>query len=346
MMLYSLNDVKRIHASRCILDIDRLEIEEQKIYTLIGPNGAGKTSLLSILAFLDTPNEGSVSFNGKAVAFQEKHLFKIRKNVVLVDQYPILFSGPVWKNIDFGLKLRRINKTDREKDIQKALDMVGMQKFVTADAGKLSGGETKRVALARALAIRPKVLLCDEPTANVDKENQEIILEILERCNQEDKLSLIFATHYLSQAHRLSDHTLLLQNGKLVGSGGKNSYVASCVSVKEGTGVWKLGETNFLHLPVEERLSRTRSRLVLDPNKIEIQSAKEYIANTSTNTNNRWSGRVKKLEHLNGKIEIELDVGLELHVSLSSSAYSKNPLYINEEVSATIPENSVTFSKA
>ena len=87
----------------------------------------------------------------------------------------------------------------RRQRIEEALELVGMEKFADYAAQGLSGGETKRVALARALVLQPDVLLCDEPTANVDNENQEIILNIIERINRERKGSIIFSTHYLSQ---------------------------------------------------------------------------------------------------------------------------------------------------
>ncbi len=92
---------------------------------------------------------------------------------------------------------------------------MGMQDFYSADAHKLSGGEAKRVAMARALAIAPEVLLCDEPTANVDEENQGIILDILEKINRENRTSILMATHYLPQSRYLAHHTLTLEYGSL-----------------------------------------------------------------------------------------------------------------------------------
>ncbi len=126
-----------------------------------------------------------------------------------------MFTGSVWKNVEFGLQVRKVPSKARRRRIEKALELVGMEGFADYDARGLSGGETKRVALARALVLEPEVLLCDEPTANVDNENQEIIINIIERINKERKGSIIFSTHYLSQAQRLADHTLLLQNGTL-----------------------------------------------------------------------------------------------------------------------------------
>jgi tungstate transport system ATP-binding protein len=216
-MLYRLEKVKRIFGSRTVLDLDRLEIEKGKIYTLIGPNGAGKTTLLKILAFLDRPSSGKVTFREQSVKMSEQHLHSLRRQVILLDQNPILFSGTVRKNVEFGLRLRKMERGKRGQRIKEMLALVGMEEFIDFDSRGLSGGEVKRVALARALALSPDVLLCDEPTANVDVENQEIILETLNRINREEGRSVIFSTHYLSQGQRLAHHTLLLQNGVVSG---------------------------------------------------------------------------------------------------------------------------------
>ena len=214
-ILYKAEILTKVFKDRRVLNIEHLEIEKHKIYALIGANGAGKTTLLNLLAFLVSQTSGSLQFCGQEVTSDRQHLLDLRRRVVLVDQYPILFTGPVWKNVEFGLKVRGIPKKNRQIRIQEVLELVGMETFIMADAHKLSGGESKRVALARALAIEPEVLLCDEPTANVDEENQEVILRILERINVENKTSIIMATHYLAQSKRLAHYTLTLEYGRL-----------------------------------------------------------------------------------------------------------------------------------
>ena len=214
-MLYSADVLTKVFKGHHVLDLENLIIEKHKIYALIGANGAGKTTLLNILAFLGHPSSGELHFCDQPVITSRQHLLALRRRVVLVDQYPILFTGSVWQNVAFGLKVRGVSKKKCDKRVDEALDLVGMQEFRMADADKLSGGESKRVALARALAIEPEVLLCDEPTANVDEENQEVILNILERINAEKKTSIIMATHYLAQSKRLAHHILMLEHGRL-----------------------------------------------------------------------------------------------------------------------------------
>ncbi len=215
-MLYKADTLIKEFKGRKVLNLTDFEIERQQIYALIGANGAGKTTLLNILAFLVQPVSGNLKFCGRNVSYRRKHLLDLRRRVVLVDQYPILFTGSVGKNVEFGLKVRGMSKKQRERRADEVLELVGMQEFRSADAHKLSGGESKRVAMARALAIAPEVLLCDEPTANVDEENQKIILDILERINRENQTSKDMATNYRSQIRRLANHTLMLEHGMLV----------------------------------------------------------------------------------------------------------------------------------
>jgi len=214
-MLYEATGLTKVFHRRTVLNLDWLQIKPQTITTISGPNGAGKTTLLNLLAFLDRPTTGTLQFQGKPVRYSQRQLVERRRQVVLIDQYPILFTNSVYNNIDFGLKIRGLSKKERAQRIDLALDLVDMKEFRQADARTLSGGETKRIALARALAIAPEVLLCDEPTANVDRKHRDIILEILQRIHQEQQTAIILVTHALN-LHRLRPHQeLLLENGEL-----------------------------------------------------------------------------------------------------------------------------------
>ncbi len=216
MKLYQLSDITRVYKERTVLEIPFLEIDRGKIYALMGANGAGKTTLLNILGFLDPPDSGRIQFHSNPVQFTGPALQSLRKQVVIVDQHPILFTTTVYKNLDFGLKVRKIPKNDRIRRITESLEMVGMQDFAQAPAHRLSGGETQRVALARALALWPDVLLCDEPTANVDEKNQDIILRILRETNTLKGISIIFTSHDRAQALSLAHEVLLLDHGRII----------------------------------------------------------------------------------------------------------------------------------
>ncbi len=217
-MLYKLKNLKKTYDQRTVLDLDRLCLERNRVIALLGPNGAGKTTLLEILAFLVRPNSGDIWFDSEKVNFIRGKLMALRKQVVLVQQQPILFSTTVFKNVEFPLKIRNTSKKKRERIVGELLALVGMEMFRHAIAHKLSGGETQRVAIARALACSPEVILMDEPTASVDVENQIIIEGIIREINRKKHISVIFTTHNLIQASRLADETVFLYEGRVAQS--------------------------------------------------------------------------------------------------------------------------------
>ncbi len=205
-----------------ILDIPALSFKKGKIYGLQGPNGAGKTTLLNIFALLEIPTTGTVSYKSEPVQYSEPYLQRLRKEVVLVDQLPLLFTTTVFKNMEFGLKIRGIEKKERRRRIVKGLDMVGMRDFAQAQAHQLSGGETQRVALASRLVLKPEVLLLDEPTANVDIASAQQIKEAALMARREWDTTLIIASHDRDWLYDVCDQVLHLFKGRLFGTGKEN----------------------------------------------------------------------------------------------------------------------------
>lgn len=338
-MLYKLENITRRHGDRTVLHIDHLNIESQRIYTLIGPNGAGKTSLLLLLAFLDQPSGGKMRFLNHEVSFNQKHLHSLRRQVVLVDQTPIMLTGSVWQNVEFGLRVRKVARNVRRQRIEEALVLVGMERFADYDARRLSGGETKRVALARALVLQPKVLLCDEPTANVDSENQEIILQILEKINYDYKSSIIFSTHYLAQGQRLAHHTLLLQNGELSDVTCENIFRVTIVDRPRDSVICCLTGEFHLTLPRHFLPGAVKlAKLHIDPKEIVVNPG-----TTDGGEGNLLPGHVLELAQDCGWVRAVVDVGVRLVVLLPMAQYHLQKLGIGERVQVFLPHRSIFF---
>ena len=342
MTLYKLENLQRTHGSRTVLDIDLLEISSKAIYTLIGPNGAGKTTLLKILAFLDRPSSGRLHFDGQLVRSNEKHLLSLRRRVVLFDQAPILFTGTVRKNVEFGLKVRQISKEARRQRIEEMLELVGMENFADSETRGLSGGEVKRVALARALALRPDVLLCDEPTANVDGENQEIILNTLKQINREEKTSIIFSTHYLSQGQRLADHTLLLQNGSLSNLANENIFRVTLAHQKANETLCRLTEQLSLALPTDRVPAGIDiGKLHIDPKTILMDpEEKDMMHGTYLN------GDILELSQDGSRVRVGIDVGVRLTLFFSMGKYDRKQPRIGEKRQFFIPYDGIVCTKS
>lgn len=165
---------------------------------LIGPNGSGKTTLLNILGSLDVPTLGEANVLGKSIGKLNTHEAATlrRENLGFIFQsYNLLAVHTVFENVEFPLLLLKIPSQERRKMVQEALEWVGLSDKIRSKPPQLSGGQCQRVAIARAMVKKPKLVLADEPTANLDAANSHHILKTMLTLNQELKTTFIFATH-------------------------------------------------------------------------------------------------------------------------------------------------------
>jgi len=215
MTTYTLKDVKQIYEGREVLNVPSLEIQQGEVLGIVGPSGAGKSTLLRLLALLEAPAEGTVALNlGSETVTRETATIKQRRQIAMVFQRPALLSRSVRKNVAYGLRVR--GETNGRVRIDGVLDRVSMLPLADARPQTLSGGEMQRVAVARALVVEPKVLLLDEPTANLDPGNVRIIEELITEQNREHGTTIALVTHNIFQARRLATRVIFLMNGELV----------------------------------------------------------------------------------------------------------------------------------
>ena len=337
MTVYTIARLIKHFGTRTVLDIGNLDIEDGNIYALLGPNGAGKTTLLNILAFLDAPTSGQIHYHGKPIRFTEAQLQVLRKEVVMVDQHPILFSTTVFKNLEFGLKIRKIAKTERERIIEETLDLVDMRSFIRAQAHRLSGGETQRVALARGLALSPKVFLCDEPTSSVDAENQTTIMKLLRRINEDRKITVIFTTHDRSQAADIAHHLLLLDKGRLVPAAYENIFSGRLF--RNGQRQYRCRIRENISLALTQPPSDVRNesvRIFIDPELIVPIGMAEIQGGL-----NRMQGRVVQIMSENGKIRMVIDIGHRLTLLISRDDYENTRPLVGDNMGVYIPPDAV-----
>jgi tungstate transport system ATP-binding protein len=189
-------------------------LKQERSFALIGPSGSGKSTLLRLLNFLEKPSSGQIQFGPAIFTVDTEIPLEMRRQVTTVFQRPILLNRSVYDNVAFGLQLR-----GRKKDDQVVMDSllaVGLEKLASQQARTLSGGEAQRVALARAIALRPQVLLLDEPTANLDPYNVTLIESIIQQVNQEHVMTIVLVTHHIFQAKRLAQRTVFLLDGRVI----------------------------------------------------------------------------------------------------------------------------------
>lgn len=216
MGAFLLEGVKFRFASELVLDVDRLEVPSGAVTLLTGANGSGKTTLLRVMAGLLAPEAGAVAYRGAPVLFGKRGLAH-RRRVTLLSQEPYLFQGTVLRNVAYGPRARGMDASRAHEAARAALLRTRCERLAGRDAAKLSGGEKKRVALARALAAGAETLLLDEPASYVDAENSALILAMIEDLAAAG-LTLVVSAHTQGWAGSLPVRSVRLAYGRVAGA--------------------------------------------------------------------------------------------------------------------------------
>jgi tungstate transport system ATP-binding protein len=215
--IYEIKSLEHAYGDKTVVSIEQLMVQPGSIVGVIGPNGSGKSSLLRLLGLIETPSRGNIVFNGRRVEpFSDEARFRI----TLLPQEPFLMKRSVFNNVAYGLKLRG-NGQDIAARVDEALALVGLpsQDFARRPWYALSGGEAQRVALAARLALKPRVLLLDEPTASVDAASAQLIREASLRARRQWGATLIVASHDWQWLYEICDEIWHIFNGKIFGTG-------------------------------------------------------------------------------------------------------------------------------
>ena len=334
MSLFEATNLTKTYEDRTVLALQELLLEKGRIYALQGPNGSGKTTLLEILSLLIPPTTGELRYQGKTVDFTSRGLTLLRREIVMVHQNPVLFTTTVHGNLEFGLKVRGIPKSTRETLIMESLDLVGMRGFLHAEAHKLSGGETQRVAIARALACSPRVMLFDEPTSSVDVENRNIIERIIGDINSEKKISVIFTSHDLTQATKLSHEVIPLFEGRKVPSVYENIFTSTISVEDEGKMRCQIRDEISL---MAETGAEGKVKISIDPLKIRL-----YRNGDHGSDSNSLKGRLVQLTDEQNLVRAAVDVGIPLNVLFSKAVFRQYSITIGDEVTVLIPREAIT----
>ena len=332
-MLFGIKNLTKVYGGRKVLDIPELSLEKGKVYGLLGPNGSGKTTLLEILSFLLPPTTGKIVYDSRKVDYSESFLQGLRTEVIMVEQQPILFTTSVYKNVEFGLKVRNKPKESRKKIVYEVLDLVGMRDFAEASAHKLSSGETQRVAIARALACSPKVIMFDEPTSNVDVENQIAIEGILRDINVRKGISVILATHNRIQATKLSDRIIFLFNGKPASSIYENIFSGLVRTDGEGNTYCLIHDKVRLVVRTDKK---GYVKILVNPQMIKMFPDRDVSSG-----DNGFVGRLIQLTDEGDDVRALVDIGIPISILLGKEEYKQSQILTGEQVALVCPPESI-----
>ncbi len=305
--LLALRGVRFRYGEREVLTVEELDLRAGEATVLVGDNGSGKTTLLKLLNGLLAPSAGEVFYQGRPLGAGGDEA--IRRDSVLVHQDPYLFRGSVHHNVAFGLKVRHVAAAETRGRVQEALARVGLKGFERRRAGELSGGEGKRVALARALALRPRVLFLDEPTASVDADTVRRIENLLRELVQ-GGTTLVLSSHHDGFAYRVADRLVRLETGRT--APGRENLLKGTLEGMDGSFCRFRTGTAVLLAPAREGAFTTAVVPLED-----VLLSREPLASSARN---RFQGRVTALRHEDRLLRVELDCGFPLETLITGSA--------------------------
>ena len=196
-----------------------LAIDPGEFVALLGQSGSGKSTLLNLIAGLDRPTSGSVLVSGRDLAkMTSEELARYRRNDVgmVFQSFHLIASMTITENVELPMRFAEVERAERAQRSREALERVGLGKRLDHRPSQLSGGEQQRVSLARALANRPRLLLADEPTGNLDSRTGEDILNLIRDLSLSLGMTVIMVTHERAIAERFAQRSIFLADGKLV----------------------------------------------------------------------------------------------------------------------------------
>ena len=343
-----LNNISKTYGEITAIKNLTIKIPRNQIFTLIGPNGSGKTTLLKILAFLEKPTKGTVTFNDELV--KEGNLDRLRLHSTMVFQKTALFDTTVAKNIAYGLKFRGFSKNEIDEKLRSVLKIVKLESYEKRRAKKLSGGEQQRVSLARAIALGTELLLLDEPTANLDQKNMSIIEAAISQIVQERNTTIVLATHNMLQMKTLSENVALLINGELVNVG---KTIEILEDTKKLAGFARI-ENIFSGI---SRITADGTAIIDVGGNVQIEAALKKEGNVSvfikpediilsknqftSSARNVLKGKIVEVYDLGSVVRLKVDVGKPFIVQITKRSFSEMRLNLNTEVFLAFKASSV-----
>jgi len=235
--LLTAHGISKHFGSREVLRGIDLSVPTQSITVILGTNGAGKTTLLRILGLLDPADTGTITYGGivageSSVTYDtpltgpayDRRTLPLRRQMVLAFQHPVAFSSSVLSNVAYGLLLRGVDRAEADDRAMSALREAGIGERAHQHASSLSGGEAARLSLARALALKPRLLLLDEPSASLDPHGTKLLEDLLLHMRDDLAMTAVIVTQDIFEARRIADQVAFLHEGRIIEQSSRESF--------------------------------------------------------------------------------------------------------------------------
>src|SRR5204863_3929601 len=282
--------VRHRYDGRVVLDIERFAVAPGSGVAIVGPNGSGKSTLLRLLALLERPSEGEVRLDGVVVAGAKAPRAGARRRITLVEQRPLLLRGTVRENLEFGLRVREIRRTEVNRKVENIAARLEIASLLHRRRHELSDGEVQRVAVARALAVEPDVLLLDEPASSADRAAAQTLYRALAEERARRPLAVCLASHQLEDAYRWADDVRALAEGRLSPVTPENLFR---VDLPVSTSGGDLKHVCVGTIEIAATTDKTGPAILAVP-PTDIFVSREPLASSARNV---FTGRVTRIAH-------------------------------------------------
>jgi tungstate transport system ATP-binding protein len=347
--------IKVVLGGHQVLEIPSLRVNPNEALMVVGPNGSGKTTLLLCLALLLQPAAGTIAYRGVPIRNSD-HILKQRRRLAVVFQDSLLLNSSVWDNVTVGQRLRGVARDERRRRALEWLERFGIGDLAKRQAKTLSGGEAKRVSLARAFALQPEVLFLDEPFAALDAPTRRELLDDFDTVLKETRTTAVMVTHDRNEALILGDSTAVLIDGSIRQFGTPAEVFASPADEE----VAKFVEAgNIMH---GEVVSQDKGLAVLEVNGVRLQVVSELAAGSPvtaylhyddvtlllpgagespSSARNRLKGPIARVLPSGSMIRVIVDCGFPLSAIITRRSWEELGLETGREVIASFKATSV-----
>lgn len=343
------------YGARKVLDVPSLDVLPGETLVIVGPNGSGKTTLLLCLALLQKPTTGIISYSGVPVT-DSRQALQLRRRLAVVFQEPLLLNNSVWDNVTLGMRLRGIERSEAGTRARNWLETFGVADLAKRQARTLSGGEAKRVSLARAFVLEPEVLYLDEPFAALDSPTRQSLIEDFERVLRETRVNTVMVTHDRNEALALADRVAVIISGKIrqLGTPGEvfnypvDEEVAGFVEagnilpgkvVSQDDGLTVIAVSGREIEAVSDLPPGTRVTVCLRHEDVTLSLPVAEMPSTSAR--NRFTGRVTRVFPVGSQARVTLDCGFLLVVLITARSREGMGLGEGREVVASFKASSI-----
>lgn len=327
--LVSIRDLAFFYESTQVVQVDELSLRRERITALIGPNGCGKTTLFKLINGLLEPDSGEIAIESTPIASAAGKAL-LRRHCIYVHQKPYIFRQSVTENVAYGLRVRGVPRERWAERIDASLQAVGIAHLADRQGRALSGGERQRLAIARGLALEPRLLLLDEPTSNIDPESVRII-ERAAVTARNAGITVILSTHNLATAYRIADDIVRMEAGRAA-SDAHNVYRGSYEHNNEATGRFCFSGGCLVTAAIDGSFSAA-----VVPMDDVILSAEEVVSSAQ----NRFAGVVIGVTTFAGGVRVHLDCGFPLSSLVTEAAVSQLGIREGVRLSASFKASAV-----